>query len=610
MDFGASLEISSKGSEAGVAMSTSTIDGFVDYKGNPAYKIEHGGIRATIFVFVMAALENMANLGTSANLVTYFFFHMHYDISDSADMLTNYMGTTFLLSLVGAFISDAYITRSKTILIFGSVEFTGFLLLAIQARDESLQPLPCNMFDPTAICEKVKGRNRAILFSGLYLVALGSGGLKAALPALGAEQFDEQDPKERRHVSSFFNFFLFSMCVGSSLGVTFLVWIQNNRGWDKALTISSSSILLGLVCIAFGYPKYRNRVPSGSPLTRIARVLVAAVRNRNLDLPENQEELYHEEKRAKITLHYLPSGDERLPHTSQFEFLDKAAIADLSEQSKTEENRGDWELCTVTQVEEVKILIRMFPVFLSTILMNTCLAQLQTFSVQQGTTMDKKLGSLDIPPASLPIIPMAFIVALTPIYDRVFVPFARRLTGLETGITHLQRVGVGLVLSIFSMAAAAIVEIKRKDVAEEHNLVLANPMIDPLPMSVFTLSFQYFIFGIADLFTFVGLLEFFYSQTPGSLRSLGTAFSWCSMAMGYFFSSLLVNIVNGATKNWTASKGWLKGNNINLNHLDLFYWLLAILSFLNFFNYLYWAKWYKYRSQKGITRKVMDANKC
>ncbi|KAG9459146.1 hypothetical protein H6P81_003654 [Aristolochia fimbriata] len=68
--------------------------------------------------------------------------------------------------------------------------------------------------------------------------------------------------------------------------------------------------------------------------------------------------------------------------------------------------------------------------------------------------------------------------------------------------------------------------------------------------------------------------------------------------------------VNGATKNLTASKGWLKGNNINLNHVDLFYWLLAILSFLNFFNYLYWAKWYKHRSQEGITRKVMDANKC
>lgn len=72
---------------------------------------------------VTSALENMANLGTSVNLVTYFFGHMYYSISDSANILTNYMGTTFLLSLVGAFISDAYLTRSKTLLLFGIAEF-------------------------------------------------------------------------------------------------------------------------------------------------------------------------------------------------------------------------------------------------------------------------------------------------------------------------------------------------------------------------------------------------------------------------------------------------------------------------------------------------------
>lgn len=72
---------------------------------------------------VMSALENMANLGTSVNSVTYFYAHMHYNLSDSANMLTNYMGTAFLLSLVGAFISHAYFTRSKTLLLFGAVEF-------------------------------------------------------------------------------------------------------------------------------------------------------------------------------------------------------------------------------------------------------------------------------------------------------------------------------------------------------------------------------------------------------------------------------------------------------------------------------------------------------
>ncbi|XXG65365.1 hypothetical protein AAC387_Pa05g3083 [Persea americana] len=587
------LEIS-KGSEAGAV--SNTVDGFVDYKGRPANKKQHGGIKATIFVFVTSALENMANLGTSVNLVTYFFGHMYYSISDSANILTNYMGTTFLLSLVGAFISDAYLTRSKTLLLFGIAEFLGFMLLAIQAHTKSLQMPLCNITDPTANCPHASGRKSNILFVGLYLTALGSGGLKATLPTLGADQFDDKDPKERKLISSFFNFYLFSLCVGSSLGVIFLVWLQDNKGWDIALTISSSSILLGLLVIALGYKTYRNRIPTGSPFTKIIRVFIAAFRNRNFP-KENKNAALYEENEDEM---------EKLAHTHQFKFLDKAAMIPHHKESLVGANSVEPTLCTVTQVEEVKLLLRMVPIFACTVLMNTSLAQLQTFSVQQGMTMDKKLGTLEIPPASLPIIPMTFIVILTPVYDRVFVPMARRLTGIETGITHLQRVGVGLVLSTLSMAAAAIVEIKRKNVAEEHNLVVVDPRKNPLPMSVFYLSFQFFIFGIADLFTFVGLLEFFYSQAPKRFQSLGTAFSWCSMSLGYFLSSALVDVVNAATKNSTASKGWLYGNNINVNHLDLFYWLLAVLNFLNFFNYLYWANWYRYK--KVGTGVVADAD--
>ena len=89
-------------------------------------------------------------------------------------------------------------------------------------------------------------------------------------------------------------------------------------------------------------------------------------------------------------------------------------------------------------------------------------------------------------------------------------------------------------------------------------------------------------------------MEFFYSEAPAGMRSLATAFSWTSLALGYFLSSVLVKIVNRAT-HMTKTHGWLGGNNLNRNHLNLFYWLLAILSMINFVIYLYWSKWYKYK---------------
>lgn len=243
----------------------------------------------------------------------------------------------------------------------------------------------------------------------------------------------------------------------------------------------------------------------------------------------------------------------------------------------------------MTQVEEVKVLIRMLPIIGSTILMNTCLAQLQTFSVLQGYRMDRQLGSIKMAPSSVPVIPLLFMTLLIPLYDRVFVPLARKLTNHPSGITQLQRVGVGLVLSVVSMAVAALVEVKRK----HHSLK------DPLhPIHVLWLGFQYGIFGIADMFTLVGLLEFFYKEAPAGMRSLSTSFTWISLSFGYFMSSVFVDVINSITKNVAPSKkGWLEGDDLDHNSLNLFYWFLAILSGINFAVYLLMASWYKYKSE-------------
>lgn len=290
-----------------------------------------------------------------------------------------------------------------------------------------------------------------------------------------------------------------------------------------------------------------------------------------------------------------------------FRFLDKAAI----QTSSTAQAPNPWKLCTVTQVETAKILLGMTPIFACTIIMTLCLAQLQTFSIQQGLTMDTNVaGSFDIPPASLPIFPVAFLIILIPFYDQIIVPILRKITGHPTGITHLQRVGVGLILSSISMAMASIMEVKRKAVARDHKMLDAIPGLQPLPISVFWLSLQYFIFGIADMFTYVGLLEFFYSEAPKALKTVSTCFLWTSMALGYYLSTILVKIVNRATKDDTNSGGWLAGNNINRNHLNLFYLLLSLMSLVNFIVYLFVANRYKYRSESPVVSSVDDKSEA
>ncbi|CAN1329557.1 Protein NRT1/ PTR FAMILY 4.6 [Linum perenne] len=534
--------------------------------------------------------ENIATLALAVNLVTYFNSIMHLEVAEAANQLTNFMGVSNILAILVAILADAYIGRFKAVIFSACLEMLGLALLAIQAHHPSMKPPVCNVFDPTVTCKKLKGGDAAYLYIALYLLAAGSAGLKASLPAHGADQFDEKDPVEARQRSGFFNYLLLAVCTGGAISITFVVWIQDRKGWDWGFGIGCVAIGVGILVFIGGLPLYRiQQVEGSTALTEIMQVYVAAYRNRKLQLPEDHSQLYEisKEKEASLEVEFVA-------HRDISKFLDRAAIQTEEDQQK----HNPWKLSRVTQVENAKILLGMLPIFFCTIIMTLCLAQLQTFSIEQGLTMNSSITkSFKIPPASLPIIPIAFLIILVPIYDQLFVPLIRRFTGHPNGITHLQRIGVGLILSCVSMAAASIMEVKRKAVARDHGMLDALPVLEPLPISTFWLSIQFFIFGVADMFTYIGLLEFFYSEAPRALKSMSTCFLWSSMALGYFLSTIMVKIVNRATEGKTRSGGWLAGNNINRNHLNLFYLLLAVLSLVNFCVYVVVARRYVYRPQ-------------
>ncbi|XP_027161400.1 protein NRT1/ PTR FAMILY 4.5-like isoform X1 [Coffea eugenioides] len=531
-----------------------------------------GGFRAASFVYALVSLENMGFVANMVSFVLYFQLQMYFKVSAAANTVTNLMGSTYLLSIFGGFISDTYINRFKTCLIFGVFELAALLLMTVQARYKDLQPSPCGKSSCLA------GRIAVMFYASLSLVAMGTGGVRGALPALGADQFNQKDPKESKALATYFNFLLLSSTLGATIGVTIIVWVATNRHWWPGFLISLLATLVGFIFLVLGKPFYRLQLPGDSPLLRVIQVIVVAIKNRSLQHPSSPEELYEpEDKESSI------STDQKIQHTEQFRCLDKAAIL---RDSNTKP--APWTVCTVTQVEEVKVLTRMLPIIASTIILNTCMAQLQTFSVTQGYYMNRLLGSFEVPAPSVPVIPLVFISILIPIYEFFFVPFARKITNHPSGVTQLQRVGVGLVLSVVSMTVAGFVEVKRKN----HDLTYGKPV------HVVWLSFQYGIFGIADMFTLVGLLEFFYKEAPVGMRSLSTSFTWLTQSFGYFLSSIFVDIINSVTRRTTHSKrGWLDGKLLDENHLDYFFWFLAILSLLNFFNYLYWASWYKYKQE-------------
>lgn len=72
----------------------------------------------------LQAFEMMAIAAVGNNLITYVFNEMHFPLSKSANTVTNFIGTVFLLSLFGGFLSDSYLGSYWTMLIFGFVELS------------------------------------------------------------------------------------------------------------------------------------------------------------------------------------------------------------------------------------------------------------------------------------------------------------------------------------------------------------------------------------------------------------------------------------------------------------------------------------------------------
>lgn len=244
----------------------------------------------------------------------------------------------------------------------------------------------------------------------------------------------------------------------------------------------------------------------------------------------------------------------------------------------------------MTQVEELKSLIRLLPVWASGIVFATVYSQMSTMFVLQGNTMDQHMGPhFKIPSASLSLFDTLSVLFWAYIYDKFIVPLARKYTNNESGFTQLQRMGIGLVISTVAMLVAGTLEVARLNYVRSHNYY----DLETIPVTIFWQVPQYFLVGCAEVFTFVGQLEFFYDQAPDAMRSLCSALSLTTVALGNYLSTLLVTIVTKATTR-DGKLGWIP-ENLNRGHLDYFYWLLAILSLINFIAYLWIAKWFEYK---------------
>ncbi|KAE8684393.1 Protein NRT1/ PTR FAMILY 5.10 [Hibiscus syriacus] len=201
--------------------------------------------------------------------------------------------------------------------------------------------------------------------------------------------------------------------------------------------------------------------------------------------------------------------------SEQYKFLNKALLA-------PDGSKEHGKVCCIGEVEEAKAVLRLVPIWATSLVYAVAFINLT-------------------------------IVLSIPIYDCIFVPLGRAWTGKPAGITMLQRNGSGMFLSAISMALAALTEMKRIKIAQEHGLVDEPEAM--VPMSVWWLVPQYVVTGLSEMLTMVGLQEFFYDQVPNELRSIGLALYLSIFGVGSLLSGILISSIDKATGG-SGGDGW------------------------------------------------------
>ncbi|KAJ8499858.1 hypothetical protein OPV22_010410 [Ensete ventricosum] len=558
------------------------------------------GWKAMPYIIGNEAFERVATYGLTANFMVYLVNIYHMKQMAAANLCYVFGGTTSLATLLGAFVSDAFWGRFRTLAVASIATFLGTVVLTLTAAAPQLRPPPCNQAaEESGQCPGPSSSQLAVLFLSLALLVLGAGGIRPCSLPFGVDQFDRTTEQGRRGLDSFFNWYYSISTAGTVVAMTVVVYIQDSVSWAIGFGIPTGLMLLAIVFFFVGVKLYLFVPPEGSVFSGVAQVLVAAFRKRRLRLPSPNDAV-QQESLLYSNLSQESAEEMKLPLTLQFRFLNKAAIICEGERKEDGQPADPWRLCSVHQIEQVKCVMRVMPIWASGIICFVALSQQWTFAALQSLKMDRHLGpSFQVPPGSLGIISLLAIILFIPVYDRALVPMARSLTGIESGITLLQRQGVGMVVAIMSMVVAGLVEKKRRESAVAHGGVNGSS-----PLSAMWLAPQLCLMGVAEAFNAIGQVEFYNRQFPEHMQTIAGSLFHCSLAGASFVSTFLVTFIRKSTAG-PGRASWLD-DNINVGRVDYFYYLIAVLGAGNLLYFVVCAHFYRYKGTGELKEASED----
>lgn len=372
------------------------------------------------FIVVNEFCERFSYYGMRALLILYFTQFFKWDDNLSTAIYHTFIALCYLTPILGALIADSWLGKFKTIVSLSIVYTIGQAITAVSSIKELSEFNHNELSDsnntgtPTNVTVHV-----ALCMIGLILIALGTGGIKPCVSAFGGDQFEENQEAQRNR---FFSIFYLAINAGSLLStvVTPILRVQEcgihgkQACYPLAFGVPAVLMAVALIVFVIGSGMYKKVQPQGNVMAKVVKCIGFAIKNR----------FRHRSKEFPKREHWLDWAKEK---------YDERLISQIK---------------MVTKVMFLYIPLPMFWALFD---------QQGSRWTLQATTMNGKIGIIEIQPDQMQTVNAILIVIMVPIVDAVVYPLIAKC---GFNFTSLKKMTVGMFLASMAFVVAAVVQVE------------------------------------------------------------------------------------------------------------------------------------------------------
>ncbi|XP_039286063.1 peptide transporter family 1 [Nilaparvata lugens] len=388
-----------KGNEMVLHDTNGRIDRGMDPEKNSEKAVKYP--RHIFFIIVNEFCERFSYYGMKTVLPIFLKNKLRYSESESTIIYHSFSMINYFFPIIGAIIADSLLGRYKTIFYLSIVYALGNMTLAASSA---------------ILLWNIPHRTTALL--GLFLIALGSGGIKPCVSSFGGDQF--MVPQQEMQLQQFFSIFYFSINVGSMFGTLISPILRQDvhclgeeSCFPLAFALPAFLMVVAIVIFVLGKRFYLIRKPGGNVLIRMCGCIGYALKKRVTC-----------DTRGQKTNHWLELANDKY----------------------------DAKLINETRIMLSLALMLTPCVFFWALFEQTGSRWTFQASRMNGEVMN---GNFEIKPDQLHIINPILVLCIIPFFQKVLYPCLDRLHLLRT---QLQKMVLGGILTAVAFFMSGILE--------------------------------------------------------------------------------------------------------------------------------------------------------